>query len=81
LYASKRHNRPFRGGQEFFDSQIVLSAANLENLEIWEMVKNFLGTLCKTKIISKIFRVYENHLWKRKIPGHGSGQSLKIGKD
>jgi hypothetical protein len=43
----------------------------------------FLGTLCRAagqKILKDIW-VYENHLWKRKIPGHGSGQSLKIGKD
>jgi hypothetical protein len=72
LYESKTHNRPFRGVQEFFDSQIVLSAANLENLEIWKMVMNFLGTLCKAagqKLFQRFFGFMKITSGKEKSPG------------
>ncbi len=72
MYASKTHNRPFRGGQEFFDSQIVLSAANLENLEIWKIAMHFLGTLCtaeRQKLFQRFFGFMKITSGKEKSPG------------
>ncbi len=72
LYESKTHNRPFRRGQEFFDSQIVVSAANFENLDIWKKVMNFLGTLCTAagqKLFQKFLGFMKITSGKEKSPG------------